>query len=160
MRKALRKALFCCKKKQCRKLMIEHHIRKETHDEELVRHMAPAAVLKAAAHKAMCVMYALHRDYKHAATMPWQCKNCANVCQLGLTYTNSYAGRPGEHVRLTIEHAQKLTQVATSSVVIAMMHDGNCGSSPSARSLQSSHAVLCRTWPRGRAAVHSESPHM
>ena len=75
--------------------------RKGEWDAQRLQNLPPLPVLQKAIQETMLdldTLWELHRD---DAELKWQLKRAANVMMLGLTYTNSYAGRPGEWEELT-----------------------------------------------------------
>ena len=94
--------------------------RQRAYDAQRVGHLPPKNAVPASLRDAMMDLFCIHLIYGSANGIPWQLKHAANVILMGLVYTTTYAGRPGEWQRLPFEAALEL--LATGSSVLVMQH--------------------------------------
>ena len=80
--------------------------RKATWDAARVKQLPPAVVLRSAISDAMLDLDTIWELCRDDSMLPWQVKRAVNVIMMGLVYTNSYAGRPGEWEACTRERAE------------------------------------------------------
>jgi hypothetical protein len=95
-------------------------------DAERLERLPPAEVLKAAISEAMLDLDTLWEAHRDDDCFPWRMKGAVNIIMLGLTYTNSYAGRPGEWEALTRRSAAEF--IATGGDTLVVEHHKTEGS--------------------------------
>ena len=92
--------------------------RKRSLDAQRIARLPSSGRLRTATQAAMVDMFCIHCAYVAATRMPRQVKRAANVIMLGLAFTTTYAGRPGEWQRLPLQVV--LECLAAGSEVLVM----------------------------------------
>jgi hypothetical protein len=92
--------------------------RKGDRDADAIGKLPPHHVFKTAIKEAMLDLHTLWQLKQKEGTLGWQAKYAVNVIMAGITFANSYAGRPGEWATMTRKEIEEFLAGAGEVLVM------------------------------------------